>query len=54
VSCFSKVPWSEVHNAGGTAGRGASEPKREFLAILDEDRAVLADIVLSHLRGESR
>lgn len=53
VSAYSKIPWSEVHNAGGTAGHGAPEPQREFLAIHDDDRIELSDIVLSHLRGES-
>lgn len=53
VSCYSKIPWSEVHNAGGTAGHGANEPMRAFLLILAADRAKMAEIVLSHLRGES-
>lgn len=51
VSCFSKIPWSEVHNAGGGAGNSATEPPREFLAIHDEDRAELSAILLDHLTG---
>lgn len=53
VSAYSKVPWSNIHNEGGTAGRGASEPPRPFLFITDEDRITLSEIVLDHLRGGS-
>jgi phage gpG-like protein len=28
---FSKVPWAGIHQHGGTAGRGAKIPAREFL-----------------------
>lgn len=42
---FSKVPWAGVHNAGGTAGRGVSIPKREFLALDEDDVKVLATLL---------
>jgi phage gpG-like protein len=49
-----RVRWSAVHNEGGTAGRGASIPKRETLTILAEDVSVFAEIALSALLGERR
>lgn len=51
VSIFSKIPWSEIHNAGGTAGHGANEPERRFLEITDADQTILSQIVLDHLMG---
>ncbi len=35
ILAVSKVPWSEVMNTGGTVGRGAVLPKREFLFVSD-------------------
>lgn len=51
VSAFGRVPWGAVHNEGGSAGHGASEPKREHLAIRTEDETVLSEILLDHLLG---
>lgn len=52
VSLFSKVPWSAIHNEGGTAGHGARIPARLFLDITQEDELVLAEIVEQHLAGK--
>jgi phage gpG-like protein len=41
--------FSEIHNEGGTAGRGSKIPKRETILIEEKDLDVLADIVLHHL-----
>lgn len=30
IHFLSKVPWADVHNSGGIAGKGARMPKREF------------------------
>lgn len=30
IHFLSKVPWADVHNSGGVAGKGARIPKREF------------------------
>lgn len=49
VSVMSKVPFSAVHNDGGSAGKGASIPKRQFLTIDEKDRIVLAQIAEEHL-----
>lgn len=45
VNVSSEIYWSGVHNDGGTAGRGAKIPKREFLAITDDDLKVLAKLI---------
>lgn len=44
-----KGQWSEVHNKGGTAGHGATIPKRETLVIEAEDLDMLAAILKEHL-----
>lgn len=41
--------WSNVHNAGGQAGHGATIPKRETIAIEPVDLEVLASILKSYL-----
>lgn len=46
-----RVPWSGVHNEGGTAGHRASIPQRTTLQILAEDVAELAKIEVQHLLG---
>lgn len=43
----SKIPWSSVHNEGGTAGKGATEPKREFLPPPSEDDLKFFETVLA-------
>lgn len=53
VKVLSKVPWSGVHNDGGTAGHGARIPKRVFLEITSENEKVMREIVLEHLQGRS-
>lgn len=49
-----RVPWSGVHNEGGTAGKGARIPKRPTLLILAEDCATLAQIALDSFFGRKR
>lgn len=49
VKAFGRVPFSAVHNDGGSAGHGAAEPQRSFLTIEEEDKLVLAEIVQDHL-----
>lgn len=51
VKAFGRVPFSAVHNDGGSAGHGASEPQRVFLAVDAQDRVVLVDIVRQQLLG---
>lgn len=43
------VKFSEIHNEGGQAGRGARIPKREFLVLEDKDEAKLAEILKDQL-----
>lgn len=53
VRVESRVPWSGVHNEGGTAGKGARIPARVFLEITPEAAQALADIALDHfMKGE--
>lgn len=49
----SRVPWSRVHNEGGTAGHGAEEPPRVFLTVDQNGAIALAEITLSHLTGDT-
>lgn len=52
VKDLSRVPWSDVHNSGGAAGHGASQPPRPFLLITAADRDELRLIVVGQiLRG---
>jgi phage gpG-like protein len=46
-----RIPWSRVHNDGGTAGKGARIPARATLFILAEDVAAFAQIALDALMG---
>jgi phage gpG-like protein len=43
-----KGGWSEVHNAGGSAGHGASIPKRETVAVDATDLQVFVAILKSY------
>lgn len=43
---YSRVPWSGVHNEGGTAGHGAKIPKRTFLEWTPERVVKIAKIIL--------
>lgn len=54
VRVESMVPWSNVHNQGGTAGKGAKEPARTWLEINDADLVVLRSIVTDTLLGDAR
>jgi phage gpG-like protein len=45
------VPWSDVHNSGGSAGHGAQEPARTWLSIDEQDQVVLREIVRDSLLG---
>jgi phage gpG-like protein len=49
VEIYSSVPWSEVHNAGGTAGHGAKIPQRQFLDVTEADIAVLLMLIEMHI-----
>ena len=51
VKTMSKVPWSGVHNEGGTAGNGAQIPERSFLRIDASDTVELSKIALQHFTG---
>ena len=51
---MSRVPWSEVHNAGGAVGNGATVPEREFLYIEPGDLVEMNKIAVQHLMGEGR
>lgn len=48
----SEVPWSAVHNDGGSAGHGAQLPKREFLAVDEEDLDILESFLLEHIESK--
>lgn len=48
------IPWSRIHNEGGTAGRGARIPARVFLEITQRAAAELAQIALDHFMGRER
>lgn len=48
----SKIPWAGVHNEGGPAGHGANIPKREFLALDEEDLDVLENFLLDAIDKE--
>lgn len=54
VKMVNMVPWSGVHNEGGTAGHGAREPARTWLDIDEQDRVVLVEIVRDSLLGGRR
>lgn len=45
VTVYSEVPFSAVHNDGGTAGHGAKIPERKFLDIDDDDLKVLVQLI---------
>lgn len=49
VKDLSRVPWSGVHNLGGTVGHGAVLPPRTFLEVTGKDEAALAYIVIQSL-----
>ena len=51
VKALSRVPWSGVHNEGGSVGNGATVPQRSFLRIDAEDKAELSKIALEHFTG---
>jgi phage gpG-like protein len=40
--------WTEIHNRGGSAGKGAQEPKRETVVLETHDLDVLASILEDH------
>jgi len=51
VTTLSRVPWSGVHNEGGSVGNGATVPKRNFLRIDASDTLELSKIALEHFTG---
>lgn len=51
VKALSRVPWSGVHNEGGSVGNGASVPRRNFLRIDASDTLELSKIALEHFTG---
>ncbi len=52
VKDLSRVPWSGVHNLGGTAGNGAKIEARTFLDITKKDEVAMAYIALQHFMGK--
>jgi hypothetical protein len=52
AKALSRVPWSGVHNLGGTAGHGARIPDRTYLEITQQDEVTMATIALQHLMGK--
>ena len=51
VTTLSRVPWSGVHNEGGSVGNGATVPQRNFLRIDASDKQELSKIALEHFTG---
>ena len=51
VKALSRVPWSAVHNDGGSVGNGATVPQRNFLRIDASDKQELSKIALEHFTG---
>ncbi len=48
----SRVPWSGIHNHGGTAGNGARIPARPFLVLTPESIQVLTELTRRYFNGE--
>lgn len=48
----SRIPWSQVHNEGGTVGHGAQVPARPFLLLTAESKRTLAQMAVQYLTGE--
>lgn len=46
--CESRVPWSKVHNEGGTAGHGAQIPARQFFVFSPNLKQKLEKLTLQH------
>jgi hypothetical protein len=42
-------PWTEIHNAGGSAGKGARISKRETIKLDESDLTVLTDLLKEYL-----
>ncbi len=51
VAAASKVPWSGVHNEGGTVGNGAVMPERRFLWLSAKLMDTAEHIFASHVLG---
>jgi len=49
VVAYSKVPWSGIHQEGGTAGRGAKIPARPFLWLSEDFFAEAVEILAARL-----
>lgn len=47
LQVYSRVPWSGVHNKGGTAGHNSKIPARTFLELRGEDMDVLEQMLRS-------
>lgn len=47
----SAIKWADVHNSGGVAGRGAVQPRREFLWFSDRFLEVMRDAIELHVIG---
>jgi len=54
VTLENKVPWSAVHNDGGTAGHGAKVPKRQYLFVSSDDLDEVKQIVLDAMFGKAK
>lgn len=56
VAMKSRVAWSDVHQTGGTVGRGSKLPPRPFLYASEKALEIIADLVVKYLarafRGE--
>jgi hypothetical protein len=49
LTAASGADWSDVHNTGGTAGRGARIPQRTFAWVTDGFVGAVTEAVLLHL-----
>jgi hypothetical protein len=49
LTVYSGVPWAGVHNEGGTGGKGARIPQRQFLNLDQEDLEVLSALLEAQL-----
>lgn len=51
VIAFSRIAWASIHQDGGTAGRGAKIPKREFMWISERLAREAQSIISEHMLG---
>lgn len=51
LTVFSEIPWAGVHNDGGAIGHGATEPKRTFLELDEEDLDAFEKMILGEVES---